>query len=293
MRGSILERRANGSLQDRSLSLGKKKKKSAKGETKDDDAPPSILFPDSIFFNHKWAVIDFESTLFKGRAILRVKNCIKGGGGSYFKGRKRKFQMTIQGRFKRRLSMGSVVTGQEFDCRFKKLPPTWAIRSVLSVMQALSPSLQSDLTCDQPYARSAMAATVQAMSVTDPDNKKGRLPDIMEEPVENTKLIRKTNGQPINPSKRREMTSQQRKKYFSKRKNLLNSSFDPCFVYTFDFYQHMLQPSTFEFDAGVPIIGNVLLAPYLDGQPIQLMAKLVDTDDYLWNFELWHQQLIT
>jgi hypothetical protein len=66
-------------------------------------------------------VIDFESTYFIGTLLLRIKQAMpasiknrphQSSTGSYFDGKKRKFQAVIQGRFKKPLPMSQCVTGQ-------------------------------------------------------------------------------------------------------------------------------------------------------------------------------------
>eukprot|EP00954_Amorphochlora_amoebiformis_P015164 1188356-Amorphochlora_amoeboformis.AAC.1 len=32
------------------------------------------------------------------------------------------------------------------------------------------------------------------------------------------------------------------------------------------------------------------LTKYLAGQPLRIMSKIRDSENYLWNFELWHER---
>ena len=59
-------------------------------------------------------------------------------------------------------------------------------------------------------------------------------------------------------------------------------------IYTFDFYQHLLDAKEYRLDLGFTTIS---LAPSLNGQPIQIMAKALD-GRYLWSFQLWHEKLL-
>ena len=60
-------------------------------------------------------------------------------------------------------------------------------------------------------------------------------------------------------------------------------------VWTFCFYQHVLDFARYELALGS---GHTFSLPYyLDGQPLQIMAKTTD-GRYLWNFEIWHEQLL-
>jgi len=65
--------------------------------------------------------------------------------------------------------------------------------------------------------------------------------------------------------------------------------FSTHYVYTFDFFQHLLDVKDYSLNVGIT---TVSLAPSLDGQPIQLLAKVGSTNEYLWNFQLWHEDLL-
>lgn len=79
-----------------------------------------------------------------------------------------------------------------------------------------------------------------------------------------------------------------------RRKKILTSSsenykFDTTSVYTFDFFQHLLDASRYELDlAGIK---RVNLAKILDGQPLQVLAQHRDGRE-AWNFQLWHESLL-
>lgn len=82
-----------------------------------------------------------------------------------------------------------------------------------------------------------------------------------------------------------------RKKAFSTPTAELSSRrFDTNLVYTFDYYQQFLRSDQFALDLGVKLLD---LNYYLGDQPILLtMAKTMDTGEYLWKFELWHERCI-
>ena len=106
------------------------------------------------------------------------------------------------------------------------------------------------------------------------------------------------------------MASKRRKAHFSRRRNLRKHFFDPNLVYTFDFYQHILDMSAFEIKVGM---GKYDLQKILGSKPIQFMAVAWDplggsTDDddnedaricsreppaswpYLYNVEILHER---
>jgi hypothetical protein len=47
------------------------------------------------------------------------------------------------------------------------------------------------------------------------------------------------------------MSISSRKSYFSSKKNLKKYNFDPKFIYTFDFHQHVLKVDIFKLDLGL------------------------------------------
>ena len=82
------------------------------------------------------------------------------------------------------------------------------------------------------------------------------------------------------------VTSMRRKKRLTSHSKGL--SYDTKSVYTFDFYQHLLDASQYELDLGVK---RVKLANALDGQPLQILAVTRDGRE-AWKFQLWHEALL-
>jgi hypothetical protein len=72
------------------------------------------------------------------------------------------------------------------------------------------------------------------------------------------------------------MSNKRRKAHFSRRKNLLKHFYDPNLVYTFDFYQHILNLASFEADIGVI---KYDLLKFLGSRPVQIMAVVWDPVD--------------
>ena len=92
--------------------------------------------------------------------------------------------------------------------------------------------------------------------------------EITEEKPESNKLFGKTfsNGK----------SSNERKNIFSKQRLAKEYEFDPKYVYTFDFYQHVVIPSNYGLDIG---IAKVDLAKSLNGQPIQVKFSHIDSKE--------------
>ena len=81
------------------------------------------------------------------------------------------------------------------------------------------------------------------------------------------------------------LPSSQRRRMFLNARNRRGREFKPGLVYTFHFWQHMLDCAAFKLDLG---IASFDLAKHLNGQPLQLMAQQSSNGAYLWQFHLQH-----
>ena len=90
------------------------------------------------------------------------------------------------------------------------------------------------------------------------------------------------------------MSQEQRKKFLSSKKNYIGKKFRKDHFYSFDFYQDKLDLETFN----LKVLGsNYDIQPYLKGQPIRILSRILQSEDnltsqYLWNFELWHEKVV-
>ena len=73
---------------------------------------------------------------------------------------------------------------------------------------------------------------------------------------------------------------------FSDAKSRRGREFSPAHMYTFHFWQHMLDCAKFKLNLGIAAFD---LAGHLDGQPLQLMAQHSSSGSYLWRLLLHHQ----
>ena len=66
--------------------------------------------------------------------------------------------------------------------------------------------------------------------------------------------------------------------------------FEPGRVYTFDYYDSFFRADKFSLDLKVKAVD---LGPMVGDQPLLLaMAKTMDTGEYLWKFEVWHEKAL-
>lgn len=134
-------------------------------------------------------VIDFESPLFIGTLLVRVKgakpicfsnsNAFLPGATAaksaledtnlstyYFDGKKRQFQVIVKGRFKREnIPMSECVTGQAFDRPAGKLPARLIVNTFIKFIATLAPQLEVELDSHRPRFLSPLVATAHTVIV--------------------------------------------------------------------------------------------------------------------------------
>ena len=223
----------------------------------------------------------FESDLFEGTCLIRLRGVPSDdaeGDAEYFLGRRRKFQAIVQGRFKEPLKVSDVLTGHEFVRPLKGLPPPWVLSAGVNLIKRLAPGANIVLHEEQPRALAILAATSQSISADMPGNE----PDITCNQIEEDVSL--LGG----IFKRGDVSSAGRKRHLAAPERAERYVFDTESIYTFDFYQNILDTATYSLDLGFTKLG---MAKVLDGQPIQVLAKTADGRD-LWNFQIWHEMLV-
>jgi Protein of unknown function (DUF1769) len=146
-------------------------------------------------------VIDFETLLFVGSLLLRIKdvvpfsindkqqgssrsnnnnkdatsNSTTSSTSSYFDGKRRKFQAVVTGKFKKQssqqtrqtqlLKMSNCITGQTFTRRAGRLPAPYIVHGLVKFITLLAPQLQVTLHGDAPRFTSPLVSTAQTCLV--------------------------------------------------------------------------------------------------------------------------------
>jgi hypothetical protein len=226
----------------------------------------------------------FESDLFVGYCLVRIKGVSNSddpeSDRDYFDGRRRIFQTVVQGRFKEPLSVDSVLTGHEFVKPMQNLPHPWILRTATNLIGKLAPGANIQVLGDQPKMLAPLAGTSQAVRADEPGNE----PNLASEDgiEEDCTLLggRFASGKPISPSRR--------KAHLSDPTRASKYTYDTETVYTFDFYQNLLNVNSYKLELG---IANISLCPTLNCQPIQCLCKTTD-GRYLWSFQIWHEDLL-
>ena len=85
---------------------------------------------------------EFESSLFKGKILLRFRNAKSDDSSShsaYFDGRKRLMQIVLQGRFKRNVKMSELYVGSMFTKPLLGVPPPMLTSIMDAVIRRIAP----------------------------------------------------------------------------------------------------------------------------------------------------------
>lgn len=222
--------------------------------------------------------ISISSPNFIGKAYIIIRH-LPGAPEEYFAAKNRQFQVVIQGRFTRPVSYASVYTGQVFNRSLDKLIPRWVLRMALPLLRSLQPAMELQLEGDTSYVLTPLASTAKNIVVSRP----GAEPSIsqLDTLQEDMSLI-------LDDTIR---DAAARRKYFSNKDNLELFSFDPSLVYTFDFYQHVINLPENKLQMG---FAELSLKNILVSSPLQIMSMLwtpsfdVSSAEYLYNIEIWH-----
>jgi hypothetical protein len=236
-------------------------------------------------------VIDFESDLFVGSLLLRIRytngttqepyDDTKG----YFMGMNRRYQAVVRGRFKKSIPLIQLRTGFQFDRPCGKLPAKFILRGCIKALSFFAPQLDAKMEGNKPHSLTPLGSTPQAICV-DHDKAQESIQIVHSEPKENERTLLGHASQASSSLQR----ARARKKAFDKL--FVNKSEEPrtdlSKVYTFEFLQHLFNFENFSIELG-SMLGSVALKDILDGQPLQIMAA--HGEHRLWSFDIWHENL--
>jgi hypothetical protein len=129
----------------------------------------------------------FESELFVGKIVCRFKgiNCPANPSAcktsnDFFKKKRCTFQVLVQGKFKEEVRADLILTGGEFHKPFTERPPHYLVSAGCKFFAALTPGLELDLLCDEPYYTATLGGTVTTLSVDAEGEEPDPLSDVKE-----------------------------------------------------------------------------------------------------------------
>jgi len=225
---------------------------------------------------------EFESSLFKGRALFRLRNGKSNEdpdeSKAYFDAHDHfnfQRQFVIQGQFKHRTKMSEVWVGDIFDKKFKLAPPPRLGKFMSNLFTRMAPGIMIDFASSRPKVLALIGAGSHSMSIDKP----GEEPDITI---------------PILPEKtflsHDEKSSQERKHALGNPKTASYYEFDPELVYTFHTADGVLDLA--EYKLRLPILTMDFTRVLGDGQPMSLRAVVGDSSDSFFFFRVWHERTL-
>ena len=253
-------------------------------------------------------VVHIKGPLFEGKLMTRIRN--ENYDQKYFNDRSRQYNWIVvsrkklsfsslcskltsfaslkQGRFLQSYRFDEVTTGQEFERPFRNAPSSQIVHRLLGIMKSKLPdSFECDFLTDKPFFEHPLLAGCQHFRIDNTEDLINTAEnelygiDIDGNVVEDTSLLQDVDI-PRDGAGRR--------KFFSKSSNLSRFVFDPCFVYTFDFFSNFFNPNRFSLEIG-PLSFDIL--PYFNGYPLFLsMAKVKSSGEMIWATEIWHKRLL-
>lgn len=236
------------------------------------------------------APFEFESDLFKGRVLFRVRGLETSANldqdKEYFEGKNRYNQFIIQGRFKEKgIRINDVSYGGEFKRRLKLAPPAFVQKMITAVFDRINPGVQFRLNAPEPSVLVNLAASVQNIRADVP----GEEPDItsleIEEFNDNFGGGSEDDKTGSWPKDRKE-----RKRMFANFKKSSEMTFDTDLVYTFDHYDDFMDYCDYTMDLGVK---KFEMSRILNNESFQIMAKSLSDGRHLWSFQLWHENFLS
>jgi hypothetical protein len=280
--------------------------------------------------------MSFESELFVGKIICRFKGIGCPANPSavktkeeHFRRKRCTFQVLVQGRFKEAVPMHLILTGGEFAKPFTDRPPTYLVSAGCKFFAHLTPGLELDLLCDEPYYVATLGGTVTTLSVDDAEDAPD--PTDLEVRENNAKIgasaVNSDGSVPGVASKEAggksgesgaEKQQRQKKYNSSSGRSVVDPTFgashagaagtsvskrcrvlgDPAtarryYYNTEDVYTFDYFQSVLLFDSYCLDIGIVKLKldRHVNGQPLGIMAKHAD-GRYVYNFEIFHECLL-
>jgi hypothetical protein len=218
--------------------------------------------------------IEFETDLFKGKIILRLRNIfdnVPDDHTEYFKGNKKFKNIVIQGQFKERLNMSDVWFGDVYEK--PQIMSRVTSRLVIPFFQRMVTGVVMNFSSDKDHkVLVRMAGDAETLSINAP----GLEPDMTHHDLpENVALL----------GTEEEFDSVKcRRKMLIKKKIASKYEYDPKLVYTFGFSDGILDFVTYS------LLGKVSLEKSMNGNPFSITVQTTDQRE-IFRFNIFHELL--
>ena len=270
-----------------------------------------------------FCTVPIKTAQFEGRMLVLLRNAPCPGGvkdkrdlDQYFQGHRRVSVNYVQGRFKQRLPMDQVFTGQTFKRPLINMPSQMLMKMAFGFLRGLAPALHADVTSVMPYVLTPLISAAQSIHVTSSSDTAPELTrvakrEISDEDMEDTRLIFSSQkgqedddddctsivndggGEDGGRKSRNRLSAANRRKLFKNPRALRGKFFNPAHTYTFGFWQDLFDPV--DYCVHLPF-GKFDVSEYLDGQPLQIQAQVGVQSSLnkaeLWRVELWNEKLL-
>ncbi|GBF92361.1 hypothetical protein Rsub_05563 [Raphidocelis subcapitata] len=231
---------------------------------------------------------DVDSDMFKGRLVIHI-NGLATTDPAVFAGKKRTIHIAAQGKFKRRVRVGALCTGQEYHAPMGKGLEWLSEQLMRGTAKMFSRTTLVNAHGSEPYFLNPVMAACQLVNVSE----EGREPEIFAATEDCrrgsvgvcallTPALRDASGQPL-PAERR-------RRWCDDPAHLEGLYFGTDHVYTFHVWQHLIDFSSYK--AHISGFMNVDLTYILLSQPVGVMVKDVDRGDYAYSLLAWHERLL-
>ncbi|KAI9592412.1 hypothetical protein BDF19DRAFT_388386 [Syncephalis fuscata] len=240
-------------------------------------AGPSYTQQTLINVNDDQYPVLIDSTDFTGRVVVRIKDFtgITPSGETritntnYFKGRRRKFSIQVEGRFKKAVSADDVYYGVDFD-DIPAIPKIFDIG--MAAARLIDPAVYYNAQTEKPYIMSPLLCGINAFNIRDAPELFDCLPLAEYQLGGERALEEDTRIQLPSADPKASMPYKKRRKYFLNQANRQSFMFMPDKQYGFDFYSPHMDFNTFQLKLGV----SVKVDKYLGGRPIRYVCRSLD-----------------
>jgi hypothetical protein len=163
------------------------------------------------------------------------------------------------------------------------------MRSMRWMLKSLSPAMKETVDKEgNKVVMSPVAATAQRMYIGNNSGQTGAAVSddgmVIEEDVKclGPQFVAAKKGHPL------PLNSESRKKLMCSEAELSKHWYETDIEYTFEFYQHLFDPVTFHMN----VVGMTTMdvASVLGSKPVRIVSKLLNSDEYLWDVEMWHER---
>ena len=277
------------------------------------DGPTTVLRPPPRA--NTFRTFPINTAHFEGHMLVLLRNapCAEQTRlDAYFEGHRRVSVNYVQGRFKRRLPLDQVLTGQTFQRPLVNMPSQMLIKVAFGFLRGLAPSLHADVTNVKPYILTPLISAAQSVHIASssdaaPDLVRAAHRELSDQDMEDTRMLMTDGGDGggsgaqgrgsdnnINSwSHKTRLSAASRRKAFKNARSLRGKYFEPAHTYTFGFWQDLFDPV--DYGAHLPF-GTFDVSAYLDGQALQIQAQVgkesVPAADHLWRVDLWNEKLL-